>query len=804
MKICLLVYSCLAVAFSTFARAQSQTPEWAGQGGYRLLVKVLPVDIGARTHDLMPADISLALTAQLKTLGADAKADLGSIQVIRYDPQTGRAMPADDGWLYGRGPNDRPFRWYDAAIPYEFPQILGAITRENGALHRLTKTRAGYFYNTLGNGDAGHLAWVHTQHMDQPSYYAIYFDVLPRGQSPSEVPPRGWVGDGMPRADRVARSTTGDDHVMITLADWDGDGLTDIVFGEQYGSMFVFLNRGTRTKPEFPYEQEIFDADGYPIDVGLHASPLVIDFDGDGVNDLVAGCYKNHVIWYRNVGSNKAPRLVYKGYVQADGKALKLPTRPVIGRSEAIFDEDYYPVLEWADWNGDGRPDLLAGGYITGRIFFFENTGRATDNTPLLKLRGPLEADGKPLNVGDWAASPCVADFDGDGKLDLVTGRFPMTPASESKFQMLRYFKNVGSKTRPVLSERPFPADGLMPNGGLADPKAVDIDGDGLLDLVVSAHENIYVFRNTGTATEPRFQVAVPPLSSRWGNDALPTRQFLDWNHDGWPDYVEGYDVHLNAAKGNPYQFDEVVSVLPPGVRIAHPSGVGDDWFWPYLCDLDRDGRYDILFGDWHGNIWYHHNLGGADGTLFDLKGVRLRTTDGKDIKVGPVDKHSKTDFQAMQGARTVFTAADFDGDGQLDLVVADTYGIVRYYRNAGTGASPVFDPPVQIADLRVRLLLDAIDWNGDGQTDIVAGTIDHQVHVLLNRRTSGPAQFDPPALLNLPPVLEPGTVAVDLNRDGDTDLFLTSTQGSVLVERSFAEHGYAPAKSIRLEKRPE
>jgi hypothetical protein len=784
----------------------AKQPSWAGKGAYRLLVEVPPLGIGARQRDLMPADLKIDLAAQLKELGADAKADLGSLQVIRYNPKTGEPLPYEEGYLYGRGPDDCPFRWYDGAIPYDFPQILGSITRMGGELRRVNKLRGGYFYNALGYWNDGHLAWVHTQERQQPSHYGIYFDLLPKGQEPREAPPRGWLGDGMPRADREAKSTTGDDHVIVTLDDWDGDGLTDIIYGEQYGCLFVLPNRGTKNNPEFPHAQMILDAEGNPIDVGLHASPFVVDWDGDGVTDLLVGCYENHVIWYRNEGTNKQRKLVYKKYVQADGKDLVLPVKPVTGRSEAIFDEDYYPVLEWADWNGDGKRDLLAGGYITGRIFFFENTGRAPDGTPLLKFRGPVEADGKPLNVRDWAASPCVADFDGDGKPELITGGFPMTPESSKALRMLRYYKNTGDVARPALVEQPLPTEGEFPAGGLAVPKAADLDGDGLLDLIVGMRKDIYVFRNVGTKTAPKFAVNVKPVPATWGDATIPTRQFVDWNKDGWPDYVAGYDVHLNARKGNPYRFDEVVRVLPPGVNIAHSTGIGDDWFWPYLCDFDQDGNVDVLFGDWHGTIWFHKNNGGnaPEATpSFDTTGYRLKTTDGKEIKVGPIGVDPSKNFAALQGARTVFVPADFDQDGLLDLVVADTFGKIRYFRNAGTKKAPVFDPAVEVGDVKTRTHLDATDWDGDGRIDVIAGSVNHQVHLFLNKGNKGAAaQFDKDKLLDLPPVLEPGAVAVDMNRDGDTDLFLTSTQGSVLVERSFAEHGYAESRLIRAESR--
>jgi hypothetical protein len=135
-------------------------------------------------------------------------------------------------------------------------------------------------------------------------------------------------------------------------------------------------------------------------------------------------------------------------------------------------------------------------------------------------------------------------------------------------------------------------------------------------------------------------------------------------------------------------------------------------------------------------------------------------------------------------------------------LAVGDTLGIIRYYKNVGTKDRPLFSTPIQVGDQKVRLLVDAADWDHDGSVDIIAGSVDGTVKVYRNTGSRGKARFDMGFAPASPPIEQPRVVMVDMNGDGDDDLFIPGTQGSIWVERSFLEHGYARARLVKVEKR--
>jgi hypothetical protein len=132
------------------------------------------------------------------------------------------------------------------------------------------------------------------------------------------------------------------------VVDWNSDGRKDLVVGERYGKIYVFLNEGTDDAPDF-LTSLLVQEDGVDLVVPTQrSSPHIEDFDHDGKKDIVTGNTEGQILCYNNVGTDQAP--VFSGYtpVEADGVPIDLGgtsrSRPFV-----------------CEWNHDGFRDLLIG-----------------------------------------------------------------------------------------------------------------------------------------------------------------------------------------------------------------------------------------------------------------------------------------------------------------------------------------------------------------------------------------------------------------------------------------------------------
>jgi hypothetical protein len=259
---------------------------------------------------------------------------------------------------------------------------------------------------------------------------------------------RPWIGDADVLRRPKGESLGGWSHFTATAGDFNGDGLPDILAGTEKGNLMWFPNHGKPGEPKFLGCRVLTDEKG-PLDTGWYGAPFVYDWDNDGLVDLIVGTSGNVILWWKNVGTKAEPKLSFQSFVKVGDKRLEVPEEPVAEDygTKKTFVRDYYNQPWIGDFTGDGLPDIVTGGYTTGRIWLYKATARDEKGVPELEYVGPVEADGKPIDT-TWGAGPSVGDFDGDGKLDLVTGSWwwsgiPRDPAP-GEIEPIMYYKGVG------------------------------------------------------------------------------------------------------------------------------------------------------------------------------------------------------------------------------------------------------------------------------------------------------------------------------------------------------------------------
>jgi hypothetical protein len=193
--------------------------------------------------------------------------------------------------------------------------------------------------------------------------------------------------------------------------DYDADGIDDVITGSIYEDIYIFRGLGDGL---FAKAKLLKDKDGKPLEGGYCCTTELLDMDADGDLDLVCATRIGKVTWRKNVGTRSSPKF--------DAKARPLPMEKSAAPMEG-FNATY------ADWDGDGRRDLVVGSG-RGHVVWHRNVG-ADDKPKFSSGRKLLNDSGFPeIKEGDVPAAHGsrakvhIVDYDNDGLLDIMLGDF--------------------------------------------------------------------------------------------------------------------------------------------------------------------------------------------------------------------------------------------------------------------------------------------------------------------------------------------------------------------------------------------
>lgn len=187
------------------------------------------------------------------------------------------------------------------------------------------------------------------------------------------------------------------------MADLDGDGIDDLITGSYTpGNIYVYKGKG---HGEFEAGQTLQDENGKDIALGSASVAAPIDWNGSGKPDLIVGFISGKMKHLANKGNMRfgSPEDVLAGGIPIEGNNVS-------------------PCV--ADWDGDGVPDLITGD-ANGIVTFYKGSRTSTGLTFAagVELIGPKTFP-NPTDRPSLRAKVCVADWNGDGKLDLLVGDF--------------------------------------------------------------------------------------------------------------------------------------------------------------------------------------------------------------------------------------------------------------------------------------------------------------------------------------------------------------------------------------------
>lgn len=539
-------------------------------------------------------------------------------------------------------------------------------------------------------------------------------------------------------------------------ADYNGDGKNDL-FCYTIGGLRVYKNTGNASiglqwEQYNNYITSNYNGSHLNLYISSADIPAIVDVEGDGDLDVLTYHISGEYLQYHQNQSQElyghSDSLIFElknscwgGYredVTTNGVFLFDSSGPCNGsnvpnpespREEAPKAHAGSTVLA-LDYDHSGVLDLILGDVSYTNLMLLINGGSAPNtNSDMVSMNTNFPDNTTPVNMQLFPAG-FYLDVDFDGKKDLV-----VTPnannVSENESSTL-FYKNTGANNQPnfIYQTKSFLQNQMIEHGTASSPQFVDLNGDGLQDLIVSnfyaykataqKESRLAYYQNTGTSTQAKFTLVdvnfLNLAQSNLGLRLFPA--FGDLNADGKQDMMLGLEngtiaYYQNTSSGASPTF------AAPVLNYTDQSGtvinVGQ-YAAPQLFDMNKDGKLDLILGMKTGELAYYENVGSANLPAFSLMNPKLGmedtdslTPDGYSVPhffrfqdttylllgahdgsirfcdsidgnlgVGVSFHERTTDFLGLKAAIGAYSACfvnDLDQDGHLDLFIGQDLG---------------------------------------------------------------------------------------------------------------------------------
>jgi hypothetical protein len=395
------------------------------------------------------------------------------------------------------------------------------------------------------------------------------------------------------------------------------------------------------------------------------------------------------------------------------------------------------------DRDGDGDKDLLLGDIGCDQMVYLENTGTPMaahiGDTTKLYPNYPQKASTQVIRLNSFPAAH-LADVNNDGKKDLLIS--PNMTSGENANSVWVY-QNTGTASASYFQfqKNNFLQDEMIEMGEGAYPVAIDVDADGLKDLVVGNmgyYQNgilktkLSLYKNIGTTSQPSYSFITNDyanISSFATTNTLvgivPT--FGDLDGDGDKDMVMAdfygklHYAENTAGTGNSFNFTILTA---NAFSITTPQPVP----YPQLIDVDRDNLLDLIVGLRNGKLAYYKNVGTSSSPSFSLITAAFGNVNVK----GPASLYS------VDGSCAPFM---YDEGGTYKLLCGSISGHIYLYDNIDgnlSGNFNVLDTMVNATNAGPRSTLSFEDVNNDGKRDLFVGNQAGGLHFYNSKKPVG------------------------------------------------------------------